>query len=513
MSSEGIGKGSTFYIELPAYRSLREEAGTRVSDNTLEALDHSRVGFTGFLGRAPSRRFHVNKEISGSSLVSNHSNDHVLDEHNAHVSHFHQPARLGMERMESFMSAGGVGNGGGRHNVSRVDREGGGVGGGIESGASRYAGIVGTDFTDYNEMDADPEEGRRPQQRPKPFLHSADETSNFQPLTDVNLMTRVADIFRNIFLSTEHQHRTKASFSSQGPSRNGSGKVVPVVPLSTEIQEDPLTTPIDQSRSLSHGVSHNEENHGSADVSKHDTNYNAEKLRTSSSIAPTLTSPLCPAQDFAIIQSNARQPLRALRILVVDDSAPNRKMLGRLLTREHHVVIEASDGSEAVMIMQDLIRDRENAQALIDYHRMQSHQTCSKERTSFGQFSDTTVSFQQSCEARPPLKDLVNEIEIPQMFDIILMDYYMTSMNGPTAISAIRKLGYEGMIVGISGLIDDDVEDFMQAGADLVLCKPITLASLWKALRATNFFANNLIQSHKQQQNANENISCSILVS
>ena len=64
----------------------------------------------------------------------------------------------------------------------------------------------------------------------------------------------------------------------------------------------------------------------------------------------------------------------------------------------------------------------------------------------------------------------------------------MPHMTGPEAIQAIRKLGYTGMILGVSGVIDDDANQFIEAGANLVLCKPLTLSALWKALRGTNFF-------------------------
>ncbi len=124
------------------------------------------------------------------------------------------------------------------------------------------------------------------------------------------------------------------------------------------------------------------------------------------------------------------------RILIVDDSIPNRKMLNRLLSRESHIVTEASNGLEAVEMV---------------YETMQEN------------------------------------YRNPQ-YDLILMDYYMPHMTGPEAIKAIRHIGYKGMILGVSGVMDDDVNLFIDAGANLVLCKPLTLSALWKALHGSSFF-------------------------
>jgi CheY-like chemotaxis protein len=128
------------------------------------------------------------------------------------------------------------------------------------------------------------------------------------------------------------------------------------------------------------------------------------------------------------------------RVLVVDDAAPNRKMLGRLLEREQHHVVEVENGAVAVDAVQKSL---------------------------------STQS--QASEA------------ITSSFDLILMDYYMPVMNGPEAVKKIRQLGFTGVIVGVTGVMDDDINTFVDAGADLVLLKPISLDALWKALRSNKF--------------------------
>ena len=152
---------------------------------------------------------------------------------------------------------------------------------------------------------------------------------------------------------------------------------------------------------------------------------------TVDSMSLNITKHMIPLRS----DSNDVMSGKSYRILLVDDSIPNRKMLNRLLTREHHIVTEAQDGTEAIEIVRKSLE-----------HDPNNEQTTSE-------------------------------------FDLILMDYYMPGMNGPDAIAAIRDMGYTGVIFGVSGVMDDDANHFIEAGAHLVLYKPITMAALWKALR------------------------------
>ena len=87
-------------------------------------------------------------------------------------------------------------------------------------------------------------------------------------------------------------------------------------------------------------------------------------------------------------------------ILVVDDSRLNRKMLSKCLEQDGHKCIEAEDGSQAVAVTKSFLKS-----------------------------TDDDVMY---C-------------------DIILMDFNMPNMNGPTAAERIRELGYLGCILGVTG--------------------------------------------------------------
>ncbi len=135
---------------------------------------------------------------------------------------------------------------------------------------------------------------------------------------------------------------------------------------------------------------------------------------------------------------------KCYHILIVDDSNANRKMLGKLLQRDGHTIIEANDGSEAVNIMRMLL-----------------------------------LKPSDSC-------DIENTI-VPTMIDIILMDNFMIEMNGPEATAAIRAMGFRGPILGITGMLGDDIEKLLQSGVNIVLQKPIDMKSIYKALQALKF--------------------------
>jgi CheY-like chemotaxis protein len=116
------------------------------------------------------------------------------------------------------------------------------------------------------------------------------------------------------------------------------------------------------------------------------------------------------------------------RLLVVDDSVLNRKMLVRLLTSKDHTCEQAEDGEVAVRKYLEMVERGE-----------------------------------------PP--------------DAILMDFEMPVMNGPTATARLRELGCECLIVGVTGnVLAQDVAFFIAHGADKVMPKPVILEDFERVL-------------------------------
>jgi signal transduction histidine kinase/CheY-like chemotaxis protein len=116
------------------------------------------------------------------------------------------------------------------------------------------------------------------------------------------------------------------------------------------------------------------------------------------------------------------------RILVVDDSGFNRKMVVRLLRSQDHTCSEAEDGQVAIDKYNEMV-----------------------------------------ARGEPP--------------DAILMDFEMPVMNGPTATARLREMGCTSLIVGVTGnVLPADREAFKAAGADSVLPKPLVLEDLVRVL-------------------------------
>lgn len=117
-----------------------------------------------------------------------------------------------------------------------------------------------------------------------------------------------------------------------------------------------------------------------------------------------------------------------LRVLVVDDAPLNRKMLARVIRGRCLECLEASDGLEAVALV--------------------------------------TTGLDNNAAA-----------------DVILMDYQMPNMDGPTASSKMRSLGYDGVIIGVTGnSLQSDMNNFVSHGADRVMTKPLDLTALESVL-------------------------------
>jgi CheY-like chemotaxis protein len=73
-------------------------------------------------------------------------------------------------------------------------------------------------------------------------------------------------------------------------------------------------------------------------------------------------------------------------------------------------------------------------------------------------------------------------------FDYIIMDSSMPTMSGSDATEVIRRSGYEGKIIGLTGnALKADLKEFLSKGLDEVLAKPIEPHKLFKALNILVF--------------------------
>ncbi|XP_027349099.1 two-component response regulator 24-like [Abrus precatorius] len=84
-------------------------------------------------------------------------------------------------------------------------------------------------------------------------------------------------------------------------------------------------------------------------------------------------------------------------------------------------------------------------------------------------------------------KEAVDIHHSGQSFDLILMDRDMPIMNGIEATKKLRSMGVDSMIAGVSArAVEAQVREFMEAGLDEYLEKPLTLSKLTSIINKTN---------------------------
>lgn len=116
--------------------------------------------------------------------------------------------------------------------------------------------------------------------------------------------------------------------------------------------------------------------------------------------------------------------LGILKVLVVDDAKMNLKLLMRLVAKKGHKVDGAEDGAIAV--------------------------------------EKASQAMEEGCE-----------------YDVILMDYQMPNMDGPTATRILRSKGCSAFICGVTGnVMAEDIKHFKKCGANAVLHKPAKMKAL-----------------------------------
>jgi signal transduction histidine kinase/CheY-like chemotaxis protein len=123
----------------------------------------------------------------------------------------------------------------------------------------------------------------------------------------------------------------------------------------------------------------------------------------------TDSEPTHTGTKTSAVDADSEPPFQ-LQLLVVDDSSLSRKMLAKCLRAEGHVCLEAADGLEAVALVRERLRQCREGGGVVG-----------------------------------------GGIGVGEPIHVILMDYLMPNMDGPTATKEIRALGYTAPIFGLTG--------------------------------------------------------------
>ena len=135
---------------------------------------------------------------------------------------------------------------------------------------------------------------------------------------------------------------------------------------------------------------------------------------------------------------------------MVDDSVPNLKLCVKLFTRLGADVDSASDGSIAVKMVQAKLARTAGLSTDALLFRFDDEITGDKDR----------------------------------QYDIIVMDNLMPVMNGQDACEQMRRMGYNGVILGLTGnALPKDLAEYQAHGANAVLTKPLVMNDFFAALQ------------------------------
>jgi CheY-like chemotaxis protein len=227
--------------------------------------------------------------------------------------------------------------------------------------------------------------------------------------------------------------------------------------------------------------------------------------RSRTTINPPECEPIFSTNHVEVSVPENINPTAQIRVLIVDDSAMNRyiiqqcnytlsrrkcsylchcrKMIRRMLENPMNaatmgielLIEEADDGVTALQALKTAAETREDSYK-IDNSSAHMHSGFSVTDNNFqGQIADSAVEDGELMKKR-----------LCVGFNLIFIDYIMTTMNGPEAVQIMRKeLKFTGGIIGVTGnALPADLTYFKECGADLVITKPLTNKRLMDAVHS-----------------------------
>ncbi|CAE6458231.1 unnamed protein product [Rhizoctonia solani] len=170
--------------------------------------------------------------------------------------------------------------------------------------------------------------------------------------------------------------------------------------------------------------------------------------------APSNGSPVRPTAGSA-------ESLAPLRVLVVDDDSLTRRLMTRMLTRLGCTVENAENGQIALDML------------LAPLPTPQSQRT----QSSAGFPSPLSASIDQPTLASGTPSGGWEYGE--SKYDIVFLDNHMPICSGVEVARRLRQLDRKDFVVGVTGnALTEDQQEYLQAGANYVLTKPVLEKSL-----------------------------------
>lgn len=163
------------------------------------------------------------------------------------------------------------------------------------------------------------------------------------------------------------------------------------------------------------------------------------------------------------------EPAAGMKVLVVDDDSLTRTLMKRILTRLGCHVAVAENGEVAL----EMILGRRISVPM-----------------------STPSSDYSKREAKPILEQEVRPGSTPvstptgideYKYAVVFLDNQMPVMSGLKVVAKLRELGRKDFVVGVTGnALLTDQQEYLEAGVDKVLTKPVLERSLRDALQAAD---------------------------
>ena len=195
-------------------------------------------------------------------------------------------------------------------------------------------------------------------------------------------------------------------------------------------------------------------------------NRKVDKFTFPSFFSQSLSQSLCPPQ--CIILFSFSQILHQSSRLTHNPPPPICQMLVRMLVSKGFACLEAEDGIEGLSEVSRMFLHKSTSDnSIMKRGDPINLPSCIIEtaRASSIRFSQRRLVTAQEHQ---------EELEHLDHFaiDAVLIDSNMPRMNGPEAIVEMRKIGFRGPIIGVSGGDELTMKQFLKAGADNVMQKP-----------------------------------------
>jgi CheY-like chemotaxis protein len=162
-----------------------------------------------------------------------------------------------------------------------------------------------------------------------------------------------------------------------------------------------------------------------------------------------------------------------LRILVVDDAADNRRLLGRTLRLKLGKALKAGTlGQRFTSVQVDEAEDGDAGIKAIT--GIPADEAMATGRTGRGWSAEQLAYIRNEVPAGSN-----------SWYHAVTMDAEMPHLSGFASVPLIRAAGYTGPIFGCTGnALPEDQSLFLRAGVDRVFCKPVQVVDVVDALVA-----------------------------